>query len=94
MKQPVEIKLGDAQTQPLIGDYGDKKWHLTIRRLGDKLYLKLPDQEGWEMGSISETEWFLKTMTWRATFVKSTEGKVTKIVNRQPGVTWEAPRMK
>jgi hypothetical protein len=94
MEQQVEIKLSDAQTDALTGNYGDEKWHLTISRVAGKLYLKLPGQDAWEMGAISETEWFLKTMTWRAIFIKGQDGKVMKIINRQPAITWEVQKMK
>ena len=94
MEQPVEIKINDTQTDILVGDYGDKNWHMTIRRVDGTMYLKLPDQPAWEMGAISENDWFLKTMAWRISFVKSADGSVKKIVNKQPGITWEATRMK
>ena len=93
VEQVVEIKFSDAQVDPLLGDYGDKHWKMTISREAGKLYLKLPDQPRWEMGAISENEFFLKTMLWRVSFVKDADDKVIKIVNKQGAMTWEAGRM-
>jgi uncharacterized membrane protein YozB (DUF420 family) len=92
MEQQVEIKLADAQTDPVLGYYGDKKWKMSITRTGGKLYLQLPNVPKFEMAAISETEWFLKTTTWRISFIKSPDGSITKIVNKQPNITWEMPR--
>jgi hypothetical protein len=94
MEQRVEIKLTDAQTDPVLGYYGDKKWKMEIIRTGGKVYLQLPDVPKFEMAAISETEWFLRTTTWRISFIKSPDGSITKIVNKQPNVTWEVPRFK
>ncbi|MDB5023812.1 MAG: hypothetical protein JWP78_1567 [Mucilaginibacter sp.] len=94
MDQRVEIKLTDAQTDPLLGYYGDKKWKMSIIRTGGKVYLQLPGVPKFEMAAISETEWFLKTTTWRISFIRSPDGSITKIVNKQPNGTWEVPRFK
>jgi hypothetical protein len=94
MEQPVEIKLSDAQIDPVLGYYGDKKWKLAVFRDGGKVYLKLPDVPKFEMAATSETEWFLKVTTWRISFIKSADGRVTKIINKQPNLTWEVSRFK
>jgi hypothetical protein len=94
MEQPVEIKLSNAQIEPVLGYYGDKKWKMAVFRDGGKVYLKLPDQPKFEMTSVSETEWFLKVTTWRISFIKSADGRVTKMINKLPNQTWEAHRMK
>jgi phosphoribosylformylglycinamidine (FGAM) synthase-like amidotransferase family enzyme len=94
MEQQVEIKLTDAQTDPVLGYYGDKKWKMAVIRTGGKVYLQLPDVPKLEMAAISETEWFLKATTWRISFIKSPDGSITKIINKQPNVTWEKPRFK
>jgi hypothetical protein len=94
MEQPVEIRLSDAQIDPLLGYYGDKKWKLAVFRDGGKVYLKLPDAPKFEMAATSETEWFLKVTTWRISFIKSADGRVTKIINKQPNLTWEVSRFK
>lgn len=94
MEPRIEIKLTDAQTDPVLGYYGDKKWKMEVMRTGGKLYLQLPDVPKFEMAAMSETEFFLKTTTWRISFIKSPDGGITKMVNKQPNVTWEKPRFK
>jgi hypothetical protein len=96
MEQSIETKLNNAQIDPVLGYYGDKKWKLAVFRDGDKVYLKLPyaDVPKFEITPTSETEWFLKITTWRISFIKSKDGTVTKMVNKQPSVTWEKPRFK
>ena len=94
MEQHVEIKLTDAQINPVLGYYGDKKWKMSITRTGGKVYLQLPNVPKFEMAAISETEWFLKATTWRISFIKSPDGSITKMVNKQPNITWEMPRFK
>ncbi len=87
-----EVRLTDAQSAPLLGDYGDKDWKMTVSRDGGRLYLQMPGQEKWELGSYGENELFVKIMAWRMSFTKNAEGKVTKLTNTQPSVTWEKPR--
>jgi hypothetical protein len=94
MEHPIEAKLSNAQIAPVLGYYGDSKWRMAIIRKGDKVYLQLPDQPKFEMAPITETEWFLKTATWRVTFVKSKDGHITKIINKQTSTIWEVPRSK
>jgi hypothetical protein len=92
VEQPVEVSLNDAQIAPLLGDYGKADWKMTVSREAGKIYLQLPGIPKFEMGATSENEWFLKTMAWRVTFVRGTDGSVIKIVNTQPDVLWEMPR--
>jgi hypothetical protein len=89
----VEIKLSDAQIKPLLGYYG-QKGYLIIFKEGSKLYLKLPNVPKFEMGAIAENEFFLKTMTWKVSFIRDKDGKVIKIINKQPSITWEADKFK
>lgn len=76
MEQQVEIKLTDTQTDPILGYYGDIKWKMAIIRTGGKIYLQLPNVPKFEMAATSETEWFLKTTTWRISFIKSPDGRI------------------
>ena len=93
VEQVVEIKLTDAQTDPLLGDYGDKNWHMTLSRDGGKLYLKFPDQPRVEVGAISANELFMKTTIWKLSFVKDADGRVIKMINTRAASTWEAARI-
>lgn len=94
VEYPVEVTLSDTQINPLLGKYGGKDWSMTVSREAGKIYLQLPNNPRFEMAAASENEWFLKTMAWRVTFVRGTNGSVVKIVNTQPDVIWEQPRLK
>ena len=89
-----EVKLSAAQSDPLLGDYGDKDWKMTVSREGDRLYLTLPDPLRFELWANSETDLFMKKTKWELHFVKDAEGRVTKLINTQPEVTWEKERLK
>ena len=93
VEQVIEVKLSDTQIDPLLGDYGDKNWHMTIFRDDGKIYLKLPDTPNYEIGATSLNEWFLRTMAWRVSFIRGTDGRVIKIINTQPSNRWEAQRL-
>ena len=88
-----EVSLTDAQTDPLLGDYGGKDWKMTVSRDGGKLYLQMPTLPKWELGTYSATELFLKTDAVKLTFAKDPQGAVTKVVVTQPDKTWEAARV-
>ncbi|SEJ36172.1 hypothetical protein SAMN05216327_10934 [Dyadobacter sp. SG02] len=88
-----EIELTDAQSDLLVGNYGDQKWHLTVSREAGKFYLQLPGNPKWELGATSETDLFLKADNWKLHFVKRPDGKVKKLINDQVFKVWEVPRM-
>ncbi|QMU28148.1 hypothetical protein [Adhaeribacter radiodurans] len=94
VEQVVEVKLNDVQADLLVGDYGDKNWHMTINREDNKLYLKLPEQPKWELGATSDTKLFVRTINWKLLFVKGADGQVTKVVNDQIAFVWEVKRLK
>ncbi|WP_426671504.1 hypothetical protein ACPPVU_09725 [Mucilaginibacter sp. McL0603] len=94
VEKVIEVKLNDAQTDPLLGNYGDKKWHMTVSDDKGKLYLKLPDQPAFELGAISKTELFVTTILWKLYFVKGADGRVIKVINKQGPLTWEVQRLK
>lgn len=89
----VEVQLTDAQIAPLLGDYGYPNWHVTIYRENGKLFFRMPDQPPMEIAAKSATEFFMRRAAWNLSFVKSADGKVSKLINRQPNQTWELPRM-
>jgi hypothetical protein len=91
---PVEIIFTDAEITPLLGDYGDKNWHVTIEKIDGKLYLQMPDIPRKELGKSSPTELFVRALAWKINFIKDADGKIVKMINTQPNVTWELPRYK
>jgi len=94
VEKVVEVKLTDAQIEPLLGNYGNKDWKMTVSRDNGKIYLTLPDVPRFEMAPIAENEWFLRTMTWKVSFIRGADGSVIKIINKQPSVTWEKQRIR
>jgi len=94
VEKVVEVKLTDAQIAPLLGDYGDKNWHMTVRSDSGKVYLTLPNVPRFEMAATAENEWFLRTTIWKISFVRGADGRVTKMINNEPGKTWEVQRIR
>lgn len=94
VEKVIEVRITDAQSDQLIGNYGDAKWHFTISRNAGKLYMQLPGEAKWELGASSDTRLFVRIMNWKLNFVKNPDGQVTKVINDQVNVVWEARRMR
>jgi len=90
----VEIKLGEPQTDPLLGKYGWEKWNLSVSREGGRLYFQFTGQDRQELGAISETVFFPRTDIGTYTFIKDANGTVAKVVAHAGAETQEMPRMK
>ena len=85
-----EIKLEDAQTDPLLGEYDFKPaGRLAISREGGRMYAQLTGQSRLELGATSETEFFLRMVNAQLTFVKRADGTVTEAVLHQGGQNYE-----
>ena len=67
---------------------------LTVRRDGGRLLTQATGQQELEVFPASETEFFLKVVDARITFVKGADGKVNELVLRQGGRTMPAKRRK
>ncbi|QHT71671.1 hypothetical protein GXP67_35885 [Rhodocytophaga rosea] len=94
VEKVVEVQLTDKQAALLVGDYGDKNWHMTISQESGKLYLQLPTLPKRELGATSSTRLFVRTINWKLNFIIGTDGQVTKIINDQIAIEWEAKRIK
>lgn len=86
---PREIKLSDAQSDPILGDYTAPggRGLMRISRDSGKLFMAilargLPQKE-YEFGATSETEFFMRVGGGRLSFVKDGNGKVTSLVLHQ-----------
>ena len=93
VERVVEVKLSDVQSELLLGNYGDKKWHMTVSREAGKLYMQLPGEPKAELGAASDTNLFVRVANWRLNFVKGPDGKVSKLINDQIFTVWEVPKM-
>lgn len=67
---------------------------LTVRRDGARLLTQATGQQEFEVFPASETEFFLKVVDARITFVKGADGKVNELVLRQGGREMPAKRRK
>jgi hypothetical protein len=94
VERPVEVILNDTQIGSIVGDYGDKKWHFTISHDAGKIYMQLPGEAKWELGAVSDTRLFVRIMNWKLTFIKDSDGNITKVINDQVNIVWEVARMR
>jgi hypothetical protein len=89
-----EIKLEDARTESLLGDYDFKPvGKMTISRAGGRLYAQLTGQPRLELGATADTEFFVRMVNAQLTFVTGADGNVTKIVLHQGGQNYEMPKI-
>lgn len=90
---PIETKLTTAQINSILGDYGDKNWHLSIEADQGKLYLIMPGEPNKELGTTSADELFVRTAAWRIKFEKGPDGRMIKMKHLQPdNLRWEVVR--
>ena len=90
---PTEAKVDPALYDLYAGEYElAPGFVLTVRRDGNRLLTRATGQEELEVFPASETEFFLKVVDARITFVKGPDGKVTSLVLRQGGREMPAKR--
>ena len=90
---PSETKVDPALYDLYAGEYElAPGFVLTVRRDGSRLLTRATGQEELEVFPASETEYFLKVVDARITFVKGSDGKVTGLVLRQGGREMPAKR--
>lgn len=92
--------LAEAKVDPALYDLYAGKYELApgfvlaVRRDGSRLLTQATGQEEFEVFPASETEFFLKVVDARITFVKGADGKVNELVLRQAGREMPAKRRK
>jgi len=92
---PSEAKVDPALYDLYAGEYElAPGFVLTVRRDGNRLLTRATGQEELEVFPASETEFFLKVVDARITFVKGADGKVNELVLRQGGREMPAKRRK
>ncbi|HWW02370.1 MAG TPA: serine hydrolase [Candidatus Acidoferrum sp.] len=77
----------------LVGRYDYGGAVMTVTKEGLHLYAQLAGQPRFEIFPKSGTEFFWKVVDAQVTFVKDSQGKVTKAVHHQGGQTINAPRL-
>jgi CubicO group peptidase (beta-lactamase class C family) len=85
----VTVKALDA----IVGRYDYKGAILTVTREQNHLYAQLTGQQRFEIFPKSETEFFWKITDAKVKFVKDADGKVSKAIHHQNGLTFDAPRL-
>lgn len=92
---PKETKVDPALYDLYAGEYElAPGFVLTVRRDGARLLTQATGQQELEVFPASETEFFLKVVDARITFVKGADGKVNELVLRQGGREMPAKRRK
>ncbi len=90
---PAEVKVDPALYDLYAGEYElAPGFVLTVRRDGARLLTQATGQQEFEVFPASETEFFLKVVDARITFVKGSDGKVNELVLRQGGREMPAKR--
>lgn len=92
---PSETKVDPALYDLYAGEYElAPGFVLTVRRDGNRLLTRATGQEELEVFPASETEYFLKVVDARITFVKGPDGKAASLVLRQGGREMPAKRIR
>jgi CubicO group peptidase (beta-lactamase class C family) len=95
MPDMVDIKLDDSQTDPLLGDYdAGSSGRLTISRESGHLFFQRTDGPRFELGALSDTEFYLKQWNAQITVIKDKDGKVTGVISNRRGEKQELPKLK
>ncbi|MEP7232077.1 MAG: hypothetical protein ABI691_17575 [Ginsengibacter sp.] len=93
VKKIVEIKLSDAQSAPLLGDYESALGKIAISQNNSNLYVQFNGEEKQELGATSETELFMKGETMTFSFIKESNGKVLTANAKQIGRIFKMTRV-
>jgi CubicO group peptidase (beta-lactamase class C family) len=95
LKDIAQAKVDPTTYEAFLGkyDYGEGKAIMTVTREGNHLYAQLSGQPKFEIFPSSANEFFWKVVDAQVTFVKGSEGKVTKVIHHQGGHSFEAPRL-
>ncbi|HWX18490.1 MAG TPA: serine hydrolase [Candidatus Binatia bacterium] len=86
-------KISPAALDPLVGRYDYGRAIMTVEKEGSRLFARLTGQPRFEIFPESETNFFWKVVEAHVTFIKSADGKVTKAIHHQGGMTIDAPRL-
>lgn len=94
MEDFTEITVDPGKLELLTGDYDFGNGIIgTISAEGNKLFGQIKGQRRFELGALSETEFFVRTVNARITFVKDENGNVTKLIQRHRDEVKEAPKL-
>lgn len=94
---PVEIRIDPASFDKFVGQYEDTT-HLggtifSFFREGEKLYLRVTNQDKIEIFPASENSFFLKALPASAEFLRNASGGVTGMIWRQGGAEYRTNKI-
>ncbi len=93
MEIPLTVALDTTQLGRLVGEYQfTPTIAMTISRQRDRLFVQLGDQGLLRIYPSSPTEFFLRAVDARISFIAGADGRIEKLVLHQEGVDQEAPR--
>lgn len=93
MSKPVEIKITDAQSTVLLGDYISKIGKIRIGRENGQLFVQFDDGQKQELGASAETILFSKQEGIWFNFVKGSDGRVNSARVEQTGLRYDMTRI-
>jgi hypothetical protein len=94
IKDVVDATLDDTQTDSMLGDYdAGPSLRMTISRDASRLFSQLTGQPKFELGALSDTEFYLKQWNAQLTVIKDGSGKVTGVISHQNGANHEWPKL-
>lgn len=87
------MKLSSAELDAIVGKYQYGPGAvLTVSRDGDSVFAQLNGQPKFEIFSKSAVEFEWRVAPATVKFSKNEDGKVTKAVHTQNGMTFDAPK--
>ena len=94
LKEEVVIQLKPEILDNYVGKYKlNENTIVTVTRENNKLFAEAPDQPKVEMLPVSETDFVIKEINAKVSFVKDENGKVKKMKLNMNGTDSELPRL-
>jgi CubicO group peptidase (beta-lactamase class C family) len=93
LKDETSTKVDPAIYDQYVGEYSFTQFGiLTMTKEGDKLFAQISGQPKIELLPRSESEFFSDIVVIKVNFVKDDQGKVTKLIINQSGMTIEGAK--
>lgn len=92
-KPSVDTTVTEEDLTPLVGHYNYGNAFLEVTRDGKQLFAQLTGQPRYEIFPRSSTRFFWKSVDAEITFVKDSQGVVSRATHQQGGQTIQAPRV-
>ena len=93
LKEEIIIEINPALLDAYTGKYKFNNIVVTISKENNKLFAQPTNQSKFEMAPVSETDFVIKEINAKLSFVKDPNGKVNKIKLNMNGMDSELPKM-